>query len=63
VFVNAERADQMQYATANQFGEFDVQLPAGKWYLYLGGDNGRAVYHKQVSLGGKDTYDYKVVSR
>ena len=63
VFVNAERADQMQYATANQFGEFDVQLPAGRWYLYLGGDNGRAVYHKQVSLGEKDTYDYKVVSR
>ena len=32
-------------------------------YSYLGGADGRAVYHKQVSLGDRDTYDYKVVSR
>jgi hypothetical protein len=31
--------------------------------VYLGGEGGRATYHKQVSLGDKDTYDYKVVSR
>lgn len=63
VFVNADNQSRREYATANQFGEFDVRLPAGKWYLYLGGDQGKAVYHKQVSLGDKDTYDYKVVSR
>jgi hypothetical protein len=63
VFVNAANADQREFATANPFGEFDVRLPAGNWYLYLGGDDGRAVYHKQVSLGAKDTYDYRVVSR
>jgi hypothetical protein len=40
-----------------------VRLPAGKWYLYLGGDNGKATYHKQLTLGDRDTYDYKVVSR
>ena len=48
---------------ANSFGEFDVRLPAGKWYLYLGGDNGRATYHKQITLGDRETVDYKVVSR
>ena len=63
VFVNAEDQNKKEFATANQFGEFDVRLPAGNWFLYLGGDNGKAVYHKQVSLGDKDTYDYKVVSR
>ena len=63
VFVNAENKDRKEYLTANQFGEFDVRLPAGKWYLYLGGNDGRAVYHKLVSLGDKETYDYKVVSR
>jgi hypothetical protein len=31
--------------------------------MYLGGSDGRAAYHKQVSLGDKDTYDYRVVSR
>lgn len=63
VFVNAADQSVKQFATANQFGEFDVKLAAGNWYLYLGGDNGKAVYHKQVSLGDRDTVDYKVVSR
>jgi hypothetical protein len=63
VFVNADNKDQREYATANPFGEFDLKLPAGKWYLYLGAGDGKAVYHKQVTLGDKDTYDYKVVSR
>lgn len=63
VFVDADNKDRKQYLTANQFGEFDVRLPAGNWYVYLGGNDGRAVYHKQVSLGDKATYDYKVVSR
>lgn len=63
VFVSADNQEKREYATANQFGEFDVRLPAGNWYMYLGGDGGKATYHKQVSLGDKDTYDYKVVSR
>jgi hypothetical protein len=63
VFVNAEKLDQKVYVNANGFGEFDVQLAAGKWYMYIGGDNGKATYHKQLTLGDRDTYDYKVVSR
>ena len=63
VFVNADNQEKREYATANQFGEFDVRLPAGKWYVYLGGSDGKAVYHKQVTLGDRDTYDYRVVSR
>jgi hypothetical protein len=63
VFMNAEKPEQKEYVTANAYGEFDVRLPAGQWYLYIGGDNGRATYHKQLNLGERDTYDYKVVSR
>ncbi|HEV3436485.1 MAG TPA: hypothetical protein VG122_03945 [Gemmata sp.] len=63
VFMNADKPEQKEYVTANAYGEFDVRLAAGKWYLYVGGENGRATYHKQVSLGDRDTYDYKVVSR
>src|SRR5690606_36344940 len=54
VFVNAENKDRREYATANQYGEFDTRLPAGNWYVYLGGADGRAVYHKQVRLGDRD---------
>ena len=63
VFVDADNPERKEYVNANSFGEFDVRLPAGKWFLYLGGDNGRATYHKQLSLGDRDTVDYKVVSR
>jgi hypothetical protein len=63
VFVNADKPDQREYVSANAYGEFDVRLAAGKWNLYVGGENDRATYHKQVSLGDRDTYDYKVVSR
>lgn len=63
VFVDSSNPANKQYATANQFGEFDVRLPAGKWNLYLGSDSGKAVFHKQVSLGARESYDYKVVSR
>jgi hypothetical protein len=63
IFVSANNPSRKEYVNANGFGEFDVRLPAGKWYLYLGGENGRATYHKQITLGDRDTVDYKVVSR
>ena len=63
VFMNADKPEQKEYATANAFGEFDVRLPAGNWYMYVGGETGKATYHKQISLGDRDTVDYKVVSR
>jgi len=63
VFVNAADAAVKVYANANATGEFDAKLAAGQWHLYLGGDNGKAVFHKTVTLGDRDTVDYKVVSR
>lgn len=63
VFMNAEKPEQKEYATANAYGEFDVRLPAGNWFMYVGGEAGKATYHKQISLGDRDTVDYKVVSR
>jgi hypothetical protein len=63
VFMNADKPNQKEYATANAYGEFDVRLPAGNWYMYVGGETGKATYHKKLSLGDRDTVDYKVVSR
>jgi hypothetical protein len=62
VFMNADKPEQKEYATANAYGEFDVRLPAGNWYMYVG-EAGKATYHKQINLGDRDTVDYKVVSR
>lgn len=63
VFMNADKPEQKEYVTANAYGEFDVRLASGNWYLYVGGENGKATYHRQVNLGDRDSYDYKVVSR
>ncbi|MCS7272048.1 MAG: hypothetical protein NZ703_13285 [Gemmataceae bacterium] len=64
VFVNADNLQQREYVTANAFGEFDLSLPVGRWYLYLGGDEGRALYHKAIHLTGeREVVEYKVVSR
>lgn len=63
VFVSADNPERREYATANGFGEFDLRLPAGNWYVYLGGADGRATYHRQVTLGDRETVDYRVVSR
>lgn len=63
VFVNAEDQTQREFTTANAYGEFEVRLPAGKWYLYVGNGDGKAAYHKQVTIGDRDTYDYRLVSR
>jgi hypothetical protein len=62
VFVNASKPEQKEYVNANAFGEFDVRLPAGTWYLYIG-ESGQATYHKQITLGDRASVDYKVVSR
>ena len=63
VFMSADKPEQKEYATANAYGEFDVRLPAGNWYMYVGGEGGKATYHKQIAVGDRDTVDYKVVSR
>lgn len=63
VFMNADKPEQKEYVTANAFGEFDVRLAAGEWYMYVGGETGKASYHKKISVGDRDTVDYKVVSR
>jgi hypothetical protein len=62
VFMNADKPEQKEYVTANAFGEFDLRLPAGNWCLYVG-DKDKATYHKQITIGARDTEDYKVVSR
>jgi hypothetical protein len=63
IFMNAERMDLRIPAMTNAFGEFDVTLPAGDWYVYLSTGDGRAVYHKKITVHEYDNPMYRVVSR
>ena len=40
-----------------------MTLPAGDWYVYLSTGDGRAVYHKKVTVQEYDNPTYRVVSR
>lgn len=63
VFVSGADISKRQFATANAFGEFEVKLKAGDWYLYVESAEGKATYHKKLTLGDRDSYLYKLVSR
>ncbi len=63
VFVRSDDPNRREYVTANAYGEFETALAPGQWYLYLGDDTGRAIYHKTLSLGDRRLVEYKVVSR
>lgn len=63
IFMNADRQEVRIPATTNAFGEFDVSLPAGNWYVYLSTGDGRAVYHKKIAVQEYDNPTYRVVSR
>jgi hypothetical protein len=63
VFVSATNTEVREYAAADAFGHFEAKLPAGDWYVYLGNGDGRASFHKKVSLSEADARDFKVVSR
>lgn len=63
VFVNAKDLDTREYVTADDFGGFDVKLPAGEWHLYVGGGNGKATYHSKVSVADGERTTVKVQDR
>jgi len=63
VFVSTADLTKRQYVTADSFGNFDLKLPAGDWFVYLGNGDGRATYHKKISVGDFDSREFRVVSR
>lgn len=63
VFVNAADHADRKYAKANEFGEFDLSLPAGDWYLYVDRGDGQAVRYKKLTVAANDSREFKLVSR
>jgi hypothetical protein len=62
VFVNAADTANREYATANEFGEFETKLPSGDWFVYLSKGDGKAAYHSKISINGHPR-NLKVVSQ
>lgn len=63
VFVNAADHADRKYAKANEFGEFDLSLPAGEWYLYVDRGDGQAVRYKKLTVADNDSREFRLVSR
>ena len=63
VFVNADNHEDRKYSKANAFGEFDMTLPAGDWYLYVDRGDGQAVRYKKLTVAANDQREFKLVSR
>ena len=58
VFVNASRQDIRQSATADAAGHYQVNLPAGEWYVYLD-----STYHNRIDVKTSEPRQITVVSR
>jgi hypothetical protein len=63
VFVSATDHNVREYATADEFGGFDLKLPAGDWHMYVGSGNGQASYHKKITVTDGESRNFTVVSR
>jgi len=63
VFVSDANFDEMVRATADEYGNFAAQLPAGKWHVYVGNGKGRADLTTEVTVAAYDAAPLTVVSR
>jgi hypothetical protein len=63
VFVSVQKQDLRVAATADSAGRFHVDLPAGGWYVYLAGADGKATYHSQLTVKPSESRNLTVVSR
>jgi hypothetical protein len=64
VFVNANKQDERQAATADATGRFQVSLASGRWYVYVDdAGNGQMTYHNHYDVRGGEARPVTVVSR
>lgn len=62
VLVSGSDKGVREYATADEFGRFDLTVPSGTWHLYVGDGSGRASFHKTLKLEQAER-TFTVVSR
>jgi hypothetical protein len=62
-FANTVKKGEEYSVQADPTGRFNVELPPGDWTLYLNGNDGKAVFHSQITVRNNDTRLGTVVSR
>ena len=62
-FASAEKSAPQYSASTDPTGRFSIELPAGKWTMYVTGNEGKPVYHSVISVKPKDQRLVTVVSR
>ena len=62
VFLSAADLKTRVEAIADDYGQFDANVPAGDWHIYLGSGNGKATLYQTVTIGGAGK-QYTLVSR
>ncbi len=63
VFLNDADYEDAVRVTADEYGNFTAQLPAGKWHVYVGNGSGRADLTSAVTVSPYDAAPLTVVSR
>jgi hypothetical protein len=64
LFVNAEKRDGgPQAVTADQRGEFKVNLDAGRWYVYLPGQGGQPELHSKIEVRNSENRQVKLIGQ
>jgi len=62
-FVSAQKQNADKRVTADAAGRFQVELPAGQWYVYLRMADGQQVYHSQIDVASTQKSPIVLVSR
>jgi hypothetical protein len=62
-FANTTKKGEEFSVQADLTGRFSVELPAGDWTMYLNGNDGKAVFHSQITVRNSDQRLVTVVSR
>jgi len=63
VFLSDADFEDVVRVTADEYGNFQAQLPAGKWHVYVGNGKGRADLTTAVTVAPYDAKPLTVVSR
>jgi hypothetical protein len=63
MFVNERKQGSQLPVTADKTGQFNVELAAGPWLVYVAGNDGRMLYHSKVEVHEESNKPVVLVSR
>jgi hypothetical protein len=62
-FVSVQKQSADKVVTSNAAGQFQVELPAGSWLVYMRAADGQYVFHSRIDIDAKQKTPVILVSR